>query len=106
MDNLLSHHDVPGCIGGRQGLARRVSDLGVLAIAAVRLLSSDLGISVSHAVVLVREGASGSGLGVLRTAGGVRVELPSRFAAEIQERLADALQAAPRPPRGRPLRDG
>lgn len=108
VDNLLSHHDLPGCSGGKQGVARRITDTGLTAIAIVRLLSGDLGIPVSSAVALVRDagiGSTGSDTSSLRTASGVRIELPPGFAGTLRDRLLDALQAAPRRPRGRPPRE-
>lgn len=104
VDNLLSHHDVPGCSGGRQGVARRISDLGVLAIAHVRLFASELGMPVSRAVALVRNASDGVTVGPLRTTSGLRIEPSPQMAADLQERLRDALQAAPRRRRGRPRR--
>ena len=104
VDNLLSHHLVPGCTGGRQGVSRRISDIGLTAIATVRLLGADLGIPLPTAVALVRDAASGVGIGPLRTTAGIRIDVPSGFLDELQERLRDALQAAPRRVRGRPPR--
>jgi hypothetical protein len=102
LDNLLSHHDVPGCEGSRQGISRRISDLGVLAIAVIRLLTVDAAIPVAHAVALVREAATDGGIGPLRTSSGLTIELPPGFVAALQEHLRDAMQSAPRHARGRP----
>lgn len=104
VDNLLSHHDVPGCSGGRQGVSRRISDLGLASIAIIRLLGADLGIPLPNAVALVRVAATETGIGPLRSAAGTRIDLPSGFLDELQDRLRDALQAAPRRARGRPPR--
>lgn len=104
VDNLLSHHDVPGCSGGRQGVARRISDVGLTAIATIRLLGADLGISLPNAVALVRGAATEAGIGPLRSGAGTRIDVPSGFLDELRERLRDALQAAPRRVRGRPPR--
>ena len=50
VDNLLSHHAIPGVEGGRQGSARRISAEGIEYIALVRLLTQDLELSVARAV--------------------------------------------------------
>lgn len=52
VDNLLSHYDVPGVDGARQGLARRISAVGVQHIALIRALTRDAGISTASAVSL------------------------------------------------------
>ena len=75
-----------------------------MAVAIVRLLTMELGVPAAIAVSLVRAAAHDATIGALRTPSGVRLELPERFAADIRTRLEDALQAAPRRPRGRPPR--
>jgi hypothetical protein len=52
VDNLLSHYDVPGVEGAKQGLARRISTVGVYHIALVRSLTRDAGVSTATAVSL------------------------------------------------------
>lgn len=52
IDNLLSHFNVPGVHGGRQGLPRRISADGIYHIALVRRLHRELGLGVCNAVSL------------------------------------------------------
>lgn len=106
LDNLLSHHSVPGVVGGRQGVARRIQDEGLFAIEAIRLLNSELGIPMARAVALVKDtGDSPDSDLVIRTESGVVVQLPaSDLRRRLRARLDDALEAAPRIPRGRPPR--
>jgi hypothetical protein len=66
------------------------------------MLALDLGVPVGRGVALVRASSDGATIGALLTDSGLRVELPARLVAEIQERLSDAMQAAPRRARGRP----
>lgn len=103
LDNLLSHHDLPGCTRARQGVERRISDEGILAIEIVRLLNSELGIPLGRAVQLVRDGLSmDSGLAI-RTPAGITITLPHpRLEQRIASGLRDAIEAAPRIARGRP----
>lgn len=54
VDNLLSHHDVPGVLNARQGVERRVSDGGLFAIEMTRILNREFGVPVRRAVALVR----------------------------------------------------
>lgn len=107
IDNLLSHHAVPGCSTERQGIDRRISDLGLLAIAIVHLLSLELRVPLATATALVRGAASGDSIGPLRTPSGLQIELPTRqLERALQDRLRDALEAAPIVARGRPRKRG
>jgi hypothetical protein len=104
VDNLLSHFDVPGCIGSRQGVQREISDAGLRAIASIRILQTDIGVSLERAVELVRDALSRRGnLESLVTARGSRIDIRvDALEAELQARLPDALEAVPRRRRGRP----
>lgn len=107
LDNLLSHHAVPGCVGARQGIKRRITDHGLRAIAAVRLLGTELGIPVGRALELIRRSMLDGEQFQLRSNSGIVIELPwSDIERDLQARLIDALQAAPRVARGRPRRAG
>ena len=105
LDNLLSHHEVPGVEGGRQGVERRISHEGLIAIEIVRLLTRELGVPVLNAVAISTSAlATRSGLELThRTAGGVAISLAL---GEIEERLRgglmDALESAAEIRRGRP----
>jgi len=105
IDNLLSHNALPGVISSRQGVQRRVNDEGLLAVEITRILTRDLGVSISRAVALTRT-ALGSRQGTevrLSPASGVTLILHT---AEIEERLRqrviDAIEAAAHVRRGRP----
>ena len=52
LDNLLSHFDVPGVEGGRQGVARRLRRPGSYRGAIIRRLTGVLGVSAAGAVSL------------------------------------------------------
>ena len=107
LDNLLSQHRIPGVEGGRQGVGRRVSDRGLLAIAVIRALSRDGGLPVSRAVRLVTlapDPVPDEDV-IIGIAPGVelRVRL-AELERRMRDRLAEAIEAAPRVPRGRPPR--
>jgi hypothetical protein len=106
LDNLLSHHQVPGVQRGRQGVDRRIADHGLTAIAIVRLLCDEIGLPVPRAVQLAQQlYASEPRVSSIRTESGVVVELPvAAIEATLRERLPDALLAAPTARRGRPPR--
>src|SRR6266545_1121432 len=64
VDNLLSHHDIiVRAPRGRQGVQRRITDEGLLAIELTRLLSHEFGVPLGRAANLSRkalESKSGS----------------------------------------------
>ena len=52
VDNLLSHHQLPGVAQGRQGVQRQLSDIGLVAIELTRLLHERAAIPVWKAAQL------------------------------------------------------
>jgi hypothetical protein len=108
VDNLLSHHELPGVARARQGVQRRITEDGLIAIEIVRLLSVELGLAVGRAVAIAR-GAVRDGTPE------VRVSIHSHLAVVIQmadverslrERLVEASEAVGRARRGRPRTRG
>lgn len=108
VDNLLSHHLVPGVERSRQGVQRRISDEGLLAIALVRCLTQAAGFGTPTAVDMVRRAlAARSAAGIvlpLDTGVDLRIDL-SVVEGQLRQQLADAIDAAPRVRRGRPRID-
>src|SRR5262245_25633449 len=106
IDNLLSHHSIPGVSGGRQGLERAISMDGLLAIEIARLAIDDLGLTVARAAWLAsRLVEDRPASGIISTASGISVAFPlERIERRVRERLIEAVEAAPRPRRGRPPR--
>ena len=105
VDNLLSHHELPGVERSRQGVQRRISADGLLAIEMVRLLITDVGMPAERAARVVRSllvDATASELH-FATESGLHVTVQ---ATTIRRRLHDQMRAAvesvPRPKRGRP----
>lgn len=106
IDNLLSHHAIPGVERARQGVERRINDDGLLAIESVRLLVAEFGLPVGKAAALIRaafhERVGSSQLRIV-TASGIAIEIPSDdIARRLRERVVDAIEAVPRVRRGRP----
>jgi hypothetical protein len=103
-DNVLSQHRIPGVIGARRGVARRLPHSALLHLAVVRELQLTLGMSVREAVRLATDLIGEGGENVHRS-GHLRVSL-DRPAMEraLAARLRDALESAPTPRRGRPTR--
>ena len=105
-DNLIAHHDLPDVRSQKRGIARGVSWQGLVRIALIRDLHVALGCGVREAValsdVLLRAPSGRAAIGRWSTLGFERDTLEQ----DLQRRLADALESAPRPRRGRPPRRG
>jgi hypothetical protein len=101
-DNLLAHHALQEVRSRSRGVARGISWVGLVRIALIRELHFALGCGVREAVAL-------SDL-MLRAPDGVLA--PSRFLTlgfdrraleeNLHRRLAETLESAPTPRRGRP----
>jgi hypothetical protein len=103
-DNLLSQHEIPNVRGRARGVARGVAWPAVVQIALIRELHIRLGCGVREAVALAADLLAASAgtlaVGDLLTLGFER----DGFERALHVRLADALESAPRPRRGRPAR--
>jgi hypothetical protein len=103
-DNLMAHHDLPDVRSRARGVARGVAWAAVVRIAVIRELHVALGCGVREAVALsnelLREPASQVRVGRWSTLGFDRRALEH----DVQLRLAEVLESAPRPRRGRPAR--
>lgn len=104
IDNLLSRHRIPGVEQATQGITRRLSPAALVRIRVIRILSEEMGVPVSRAVRLADElGALAHGIPLGEGEGTIRIdfEATERW---IARRLGDAMESAPRKPRGRPAR--
>ena len=101
-DNLLAHHTIQDVRSRSRGVPRGVSWAGLVRIALIRELHLALGCGVREAVALADRLLSAPdgvvGVGRWWTLGFVRRTLEG----DVQGRLAEALESAPRPRRGRP----
>ena len=107
IDNLLSRHTLPGVERSRQGVERRVSDDGLLAIELARILNLELGVSTERAAEIAREAMSLRTPGVMKfsTSSGLSLHFPvADIERRLRERMIDALEATARRRRGRPPR--
>jgi len=108
LDNLLSHHAIPGVTGGKQGVSREIAAEGLLAIELVRALVHDFGLPVSRAAALVAQAAPSADSAelVMTSSSGLRVSLSlSQAEARIRARMIDAIEATAQVRRGRPPKD-
>jgi hypothetical protein len=101
IDNVLSHHTVAGVARSRQGVSRRLTPQAILGLEIAIRLSNALSIPIARslelAARLVRE------RGELSAGKGLTLALDIEvIQAELAERLANAVEIAPLPRRGRP----
>jgi hypothetical protein len=98
---------LPGVERGRQGVERRVSDEGLLAIEFARMLNLELGVSMERAAEIAREAMSSRTPGGMSfvTSSGLSLHFPvAEIERRLRERMLDALEATARRRRGRPPR--
>jgi hypothetical protein len=106
VDNVLSHYRVPGVLQQKQGIARRVTPAGLLALEIGLSLGRAFAIPIAQALEIANQ--------LIETKGGV-IQLPStpfiRVVADIEgimgelnTRLERAIEMTPNPRRGRPRR--
>lgn len=103
LDNILSHHRVPGVVQERQGVSRKVASDGLLHLAIAIQLIQDLGIPAANAVQIA--GRLAEGRGTYRSPSELTLSLDvPRLRDKLETRLAQAVEIAPVPKRGRPAR--
>jgi hypothetical protein len=106
VDNILSHHRIPGVLQKRQGITRRVTPEALLKLELVGVLTSTLGLPILRALDLASRLIKEQGKGIdLPESPHVRLsaDIPA-IAAELDLRLEHALEISPNPRRGRPGR--
>ena len=101
IDNVLSHHTVRGVTQRRQGVTRKVSPEGLLQLSLAMNLIENLEIPTANALRLAASVIDADGN--LQTSFGLRIniDLPATR-ARLELRLAQAVEIAPVPRRGRP----
>ena len=101
IDNVLSHNRVPGIRQERQGIARHLSVEGLLVLALTALLTRELGLPTSKAIIVGHGIVVGKGRYLAGNSLTVEIDLPA-FQARLLEKLESAVEIAPVPRRGRP----
>lgn len=102
MDNLLSQHILPDVISERRGVARRIPYPTLVRLALIRQLNTGLGLGVGDSVRIASELLDSGELGV-HESGQLRVSFDrSGLERSLDARLAEVLESAPSPRRGRP----
>jgi dienelactone hydrolase len=101
LDNVCSHHRVPGVSQQRQGVSRRLAVEGLLVLALAVLLIQELGMAMPRAIAVAEELAKNEGRYTVREGFSLNLDLSS-FQARLLEKLENAVEITPVPKRGRP----
>ena len=104
IDNLLARFELPGVDRSRQGVARRISAIGLRHIVLIRWLTKGLGITTASAVTLAKQALASSD-GVIAVLPGleIRVDLAG-LSREVDSLLVEAVESLVPARRGRPRR--
>jgi hypothetical protein len=101
LDNTLSHNRVAGVVQRKQGVARRITVDGLLALSIVLILTAELGSTVAIAIEISQKLIAAGG--EFESSSGFRITMDlERFRNRLISRLETAVEAAPLPRRGRP----
>ena len=101
VDNVLSHNRVPGIRQERQGIARHLSIEGLLVLALTAVLTHELGLPTSKAIIVGQGIVAGKGRYLAADGLSIEIDLAA-FQARLLEKLESAVEIAPVPRRGRP----
>jgi len=101
VDNVLSHNRIAGVTQARQGVSRRLSIEGLLALYLILLLTNELGMTQAVAIQIATELVAGKGGFV--TPGMISIHLDlDAHRNRLLSKLEHAVEVAPLPRRGRP----
>jgi len=99
---LLSHFEIPGVERARQGLSRRISEVGVYHIALIHALNRDAGLSTRSAVAVATR-LLAANPAMVPVTGDLRLSLDrDGFLRRIDTAIAEAVESVALPRRGRP----
>ncbi|HEX6574573.1 MAG TPA: hypothetical protein VF042_06335 [Gemmatimonadaceae bacterium] len=105
VDNVLSHYRVDGVSQSRQGVARRLTAEALLLIELALRLSRALSIPMGKAIVLASS-IHRSEHATVQVEQGITLAVDlDILRGHLNQRLAEAVEVAPIPRRGRPPRD-
>jgi hypothetical protein len=104
VDNVLSHHRVPGVLHGRQGIVRRVTPLALLTLEIAARLGRALRIPMARALDLANSLITAKGREIpLSPAVAIQIKADlAAITADLEVRLEHAVEMSPTPKRGRP----
>jgi hypothetical protein len=102
LDNVLTHHQVPGVQQSRQGVMRLLAPSALLQLEIALILHRTLAIPLTVAIPLALELKQAGGE-IISGSPALAISLDlSKLTSDLNRRLADAIEIAPTPLRGRP----
>lgn len=101
IDNLLSHFDVAGVAGGKQGTPRRITLTGIAHIVLIQRLSSRMGVRIGEAVGLASRLMSPDSTISIHVGIDLSIDR-DRFLDEVRRLVEQAAEAIVPARRGRP----
>jgi hypothetical protein len=102
VDNTCTHFRLPGVRSEHQGVSRRYSFEGVVAVQLVRSLCMEIGFPVREAVRLATA-LLADDRATTSVANGIVISLDvDALSHHVQQRLLEAVESVPRVRRGRP----
>jgi hypothetical protein len=102
VDNVLSHHSVPGVFQSHQGVTRRLTAEAVSVLEIALRLTRGFGIPLNRSLDLAVAAVS-RGSPVSREVHGCEIRIDAlAIRSELDHRLAEAVEFVPVPRRGRP----
>jgi hypothetical protein len=102
IDNVLSHHRISGVSGGRQGVARRLSVQAVLILEIALRLINAYGLPLPKALELAARLVSTRSSRLTLDAQISLLADVDVIEGQVTDSLAQAVEVAPSPRRGRP----
>lgn len=106
VDNVLSHHQVPGVHQARQGIARRVTPAALLILDTALRLVRSLGLPLPQALETARR-LIDAREGGIALSGATSIQIRAdvqTLTDDLNARLERAVEMSPTPRRGRPRR--
>ena len=106
VDNVLSHHHVPGVHQARQGIARRVTPAALLVLDVALRLVRSLDVPLPQALEIARQLVDAREGGIaLSEAASIQIRADvETLTSDLNARLERAVEMSPTPRRGRPQR--
>jgi hypothetical protein len=104
LDNVLSHHRIPGVVQGTQGVSRRLTPQAIvlleLAVRITNAVGSSIGKALSLAGAAVQQGP---GIVTLELGGSLQLSMDlDAVTGHVYSRMAEAVELTPVRRRGRP----
>ena len=104
LDNILTRYDIEGISRARQGVSRRLTTHALMTLNVALRLSRSAFIPLNTAITMAKT-VLGQSQSTLEVGKGISIEFDlALIRKDLDARLAEAVEVAPAPRRGRPPR--